>query len=170
MGIKKLTIKEILLSFPAAIGVFIVLYFLTLLLSLLPAESQENLAGGFRWEFSNYAVIPLVILTSLVTGYREELFFRSYLISRLGRLGFPEWGSVLFSGMLFSVGHLYQGWAGFLVSFSIGIYFGLLFIYRRNIHFIAVAHALYNTAVLLLSNVIPAGEPQNYVAFFQNII
>jgi hypothetical protein len=110
-----------------------------------------------------------MIISSLVTGYREELFFRSYLIRRFEQLKIPVWGAVTISGFLFSIGHFYQGWAGFLVSFSIGLYFGALFVYRRNLHFLAAAHGLYNIAVLLLSDLMPEENIGKIVDHMLNI-
>ncbi|MFP4442768.1 MAG: CPBP family intramembrane glutamic endopeptidase [Spirochaetia bacterium] len=169
MGIKKFRLKDALMGIPGAVGIFIILSILSLILLILPAESQEQISGGFRWEFTNYGVIPLMVLSSFVTGYREELFFRSYLIHRFEQIKLPVWGAVILSGLLFSIGHFYQGWAGFLVSFSIGLYFGALFVYRRNLHFLAAAHGLYNIAVLLLSDLMPEGNIGKIVDYMLNI-
>jgi membrane protease YdiL (CAAX protease family) len=37
------------------------------------------------------------------------------------------------------------------VAFLLGLYLGWVYIRRRNVHIVAVAHALYNFAVLALS-------------------
>jgi membrane protease YdiL (CAAX protease family) len=56
------------------------------------------------------------------------------------------------SSLLFSVGHLYQGWAGFITAFVIGATLGVVFAWRRSLHGIAVAHGLYNAMVLFVAS------------------
>ena len=77
-------------------------------------------------------------------GYTEELYFRSYLLTVWSRLRLPMFASLLFSSILFASGHLYQGWFAVATIFIIGIVLGLWYFALKNIHLIAVAHALFN--------------------------
>ncbi len=96
----------------------------------------------------NFSLLPLYLVVSAVTGYREELFFRSYLLNALknnGRYYIP----VILSSLMFSACHAYQGTAGILLSFSGGIVLSLIFLKHRNIHINALSHTFFNFFVIL---------------------
>lgn len=97
------------------------------------------------------AMLPLALLTCLETGYREELFFRSYLLTRCQDLGVPAGAAVAASTLLFAAGHLYEGVAGAALVAVIGLCLAFLFLRTRDLHVTALAHGLYNFGVLVLS-------------------
>ncbi|UCG00009.1 MAG: CPBP family intramembrane metalloprotease [Spirochaetaceae bacterium] len=132
-------------------GIFALLALLGLILTLLPAAGRELFAAGFRWKLEDPRLIPLVLLFCLVTGYREELFFRSYLITRFRHLQLPVAVGIGLSTLLFAAGHVYQGIAGLAVALIQGLYFSILFVRMHNLHPLAIAHGLYNSAVLIIT-------------------
>ncbi len=105
------------------------------------------------WQFDNKGLIPLIFLTCMVTGYSEELFFRSYLLTEF-RLPGKEIYAVTGTSLLFALGHIYQGLPGFLGTFAIGIFLASIFVRKRRLHTIAIAHGLYNFTVLIISSTI----------------
>jgi membrane protease YdiL (CAAX protease family) len=117
----------------------------------LPKAMGKYLASGFRWRLAGVSQIPLAVVFGLVAGYREEFFFRSYLLRRMDQLGLPVALSVAVSTLLFSAGHLYQGPLGAAMSAALGVLFAGVFLRNRNLHVIAIAHGLYNASVLCLS-------------------
>jgi membrane protease YdiL (CAAX protease family) len=147
-------VRPRLRDLPAALvywaGLLALVFVLGLVFSLLPGSGQL-LRRGFRWDLPAPALIPAALLFSLVTGYREELFFRAYLLTRFTGLGAGPFPAMVLSSVLFAVGHLYQGPAGFAVALLQGCYFSLLFLRGRNLHRLAWAHGLYNALVLMLS-------------------
>ena len=124
---------------------------LTTVSALLP-ERSAFWEPAVEWSFSRLELLPLVVLTSIAVGYREEIFYRAYLFARGEELHLHPAVVIAGSSMLFAAGHLYQGWAGFIVSFVIGATFGAVFAWRRSLHAIAIAHGLYNAMVLLMSS------------------
>jgi len=130
------------------VGAFLLLAAAGLLLGLLPEEARRRLSGGFRWRLEDARLLPLAACFSLLTGYREELFFRSYLLTRLRQAGLPTAAAVAASALLFAGGHAYQGPAGLAVALALGLYFALAFARQGNLHRVAWAHGLYNLAVL----------------------
>ncbi len=148
-GIVRLGWSDILRGILTWIGIFAILAAAGLLVSLLPENRRDVLEVGFRWRFTEPGMIPFAFLTSLITGYREELFFRAYLLTRFAQLGIPFPVSALMSTMMFATGHLYQGWAGFLVAAALGGFLAVVFHTRKSLHVTAIAHALYNFTVLL---------------------
>ncbi len=129
-------------------GAFLLLAAAGLVLGLLPEEARRRLAGGFRWRLPDARLLPLAAGFSLLTGYREELFFRSYLLTRLRQAGLPPAAAVAVSGLLFASGHAYQGVLGLAVALALGLYFAVAFTRLHNLHRVAWAHALYNLTVL----------------------
>ncbi|MBA7647251.1 hypothetical protein ES703_55023 [subsurface metagenome] len=148
-GLVPLRFLDLLHSLIIFLGVLGILLLLSLIIALLPTEGQKMFQAGFRWQLSDPKLIPLVLVFSIATAYREELFFRSYLITRFSQMGSGPMLNLLLSSLLFGLGHIYQGLAGFSVSFIQGLFFGMIFLSTKNIHRIALAHALYNTTVLL---------------------
>ncbi len=132
-------------------GLFGLLLALNLAASVLPRAGGRLLEKGYRWSLGGASQIPLAVFFSLATGYREELFFRAYLLTRFTRFGLAPLPAVVLSTLLFASGHLYQGAAGLIVALAQGVYFGLLFLRRRRLHELALAHALYNLTVLVLT-------------------
>jgi membrane protease YdiL (CAAX protease family) len=95
--------------------------------------------------------LPLLILfTSGVIAYFEELFFRVYLVGQFSDSPRGSHLAVLVSSLLFAGGHLYQGLIGGIGTFFIGLLLGYRYLRCRNWHEISIAHALYNFTVLLL--------------------
>lgn len=83
---------------------------------------------------------------ALSAGFVEELFFRGFLQPRAG---------IVFSSLLFALGHSGYGEPLFLVGlFVLSLYYGLLAWLRRSVWSAVAAHALFDGVQLLV--VIPA--------------
>ncbi len=148
-GIKKLKFKDLpyigitivaLLSIIALIQLFY-------LLIPFPNKSQEM----FLWEIDNLYIIPFILITSFLTGYSEELFFRSYLYTRMEQLQFNRTHIIITVNLIFALGHMYEGISGGITAFILGMLFSIIFIWKKNINIPAIVHGLYNFTVLLLS-------------------
>jgi uncharacterized protein len=149
-GLHALTLPRIGQGILAFLGVYILLIPLSILLSVLSGTSIEGL-NPVHWRVSNPLLLPLIFITCLTTGYREEIFFRSYLLTIFEDAGTPPWIAAILSSLLFSGGHLYQGVPGFLVALVLGLYFSWWYFRKRDLHTIALAHGFYNFFTLLLT-------------------
>ena len=87
----------------------------------------------------------------LAAGVREEFYFRSYLLGRMGELGLPVPVAAIISTLLFSLGHLYEGVLGFAIAAVLGTILCIAYLRKPNLHVIAIAHGMYNAIVLCLS-------------------
>lgn len=150
-GFRTVDFPDLLAALVATLGMFAVLAAAGALLYLLPEVAREAVGRGFRFRFGNTALLPLALLSSLAIAYREEAFFRAYLLTRFEQLSLNPVAGVLLAAAAFSLGHLYQGFGGALVAFVLGGYLGWIYIRRRSVHIVAVAHGLYNFAVLTAS-------------------
>lgn len=158
-GLLPLRPADLLYALVIFAGIFALLLIIGLILALLPWGAEAVFSEGFRWKLSDPRLIPVVLIFCLATGYREELFFRSYLLTRFSRLSLPVAAGIGLSTLLFASGHVYQGAAGFAVAAVQGLYFSILFVRLKNIHPLAIAHGLYNTTVLVLTLFVDSGLP-----------
>ncbi len=161
-GIRRPKARDLLYALLIFAGVFALLTLLGAILMLLPSAGRSLFTTGFRWKLEDPRLIPLVLLFCLVTGYREELFFRSYLLTRFRQLHLPVAIGIGMSTLLFAAGHVYQGIAGVAVALIQGVYFSILFVRLENIHPMAMAHGLYNTTVLVITFFV---ETDRFAAF-----
>lgn len=132
----------------AAVAAAMILFAVSGLLSRLLAGGP---ASGYRWRLSSPWQIPLALAAGLASGYREEFFFRPYLLRRLARAGAGTAVSVLLSTALFASCHVYEGAGGILLAVLQGIGFSALFLRVPSLHLLALAHGLYNAAALAAS-------------------
>jgi len=94
--------------------------------SLLP----KSLVEVFVW-----------IATSITAGICEEIAFRGYLLRQFHALtGGVAW-AVLAQALVFGIAHSYQGWRTVTVISVLGVLYGALAVWRRNLRANIVAHA-----------------------------
>lgn len=148
-GLKKITRNDLPSIVITALGLVILVGLLQLVLFLIPVEATAE--NPFVWDFHNTKVIPLLLISSLLTGYSEELFFRSYLYTQLEDLKLGKIHIIITVNLIFSLGHFYEGYAGGLNALILGSYFSIIFLWKRNIHIPAIVHGLYNFTALMIS-------------------
>ena len=120
----------------------------TLAAEVVPAPVRDSLLRGYRWGLQAPAQVPLALAFVLVSAYREELYFRAYVLTVLEEIATPPWLAVVTSALLFGLGHLYQGWLAAAGALLVGTAFALLYRRRPSLHRLAWAHAAFNLAVL----------------------
>lgn len=150
LGVRRFRMRNLVATAFITVGLFAILTPVESLVASIRA-GEGGVLGGRQWNLQHPSIIPLLALTTIVIGYREELFFRAYLLSRLSHVGASLPAAVAVSTLLFAVGHLYEGVGGVVVATITGVYFSVIFLYRRNAHELAIAHAAYNFAALLAS-------------------
>jgi len=142
------------------LGCFAVIAPFIVLLAVLPADVTRVLGRGYRWGLQGAAQIPLALLFGLTAGYREEFFFRSYLLGRLEDMGVQLPVAVAASTALFSLGHLYEGALAVGITAGLGVLLSAAWLRRRSLHVVAIAHGAYNTVVLCLGLLLPHALPE----------
>ena len=150
MGIGSIGMPELIIIFTIVLygTIFVISSTFVYFIQLLPDTNFNNAA-----ELSKIFVpIPLLLLFSLATGYKEEIFFRSYLLTVFTSAGVKFSTIALISTCLFALLHSYGGIIGVLIALINGFIFCYVFKKTRNVHVIAIAHALYNFTVLVLQS------------------
>lgn len=69
-------------------------------------------------------VVPILLLAAVKAAVSEEIIVVGYLFNRLGKLGISHRVQLVISATLRGSYHLYQGFAGFIGNFVMGIVFG----------------------------------------------
>lgn len=87
---------------------------------------------------------------ALVAGFGEEIVFRAYAISRMEEAGYGR-AAVWAPWAVFTVVHLYQGFVALLVIGVVGGVFTWLYLWKRSVWPVMVAHALYDIAILAVA-------------------
>jgi uncharacterized protein len=149
-GLGKLRRSDPLKALLAALGAFAAIVPAALLFSAL-GITNPLMAGLGQGSRGSYSLVPFFLASSLATGYAEELFFRSYLMRRLGRSGLPPLWAAVASSLLFGAAHGTQGIVGVASTTLVGLWFAWRWQHGRNIHEIAIGHGLYDAAVFALA-------------------
>jgi membrane protease YdiL (CAAX protease family) len=148
-GILMIKRKDAVRGLLCAVGAFAVVLVPGLLFTALGIENSF-LAQARSGPRGGAALIPLLLLSSMLTGYCEELFFRSYLMRRLGQAGIPRLWTAIISAILFGSGHGYQGIVGLVSGSLLGLFFAWRWTGSENIHEIAIGHGLFDAAVFAI--------------------
>jgi membrane protease YdiL (CAAX protease family) len=91
----------------------------------------------------------LLALLALIIAVVEEGYFRSWLLTEMPRLGVPSHWALVVSILLFSLAHAWQGLTGVVFAALIGVLYGAVFLWRKNIIILIVSHAVYDLLAML---------------------
>lgn len=93
--------------------------------------------------------VTLSAVFALSVAYREELFYRLYLIESLRKRGADAVVAILVSTLVFAAGHAWQGPPGIVSALLVGAALGTAVTWGCRLHALALAHAAYDFGVLL---------------------
>ena len=122
-----------------------------------PARQPSFLAvTGLRQVALSLAIVTVVAVV-------EETVFRGYLMLRFEAVGGSRGAAVIFSSLMFSLGHGYEGTAGAITVFVLGVIFALIYVWRRSlaapmvIHFLTDFTSIVLPALLKVSQKVAGG-------------
>lgn len=85
--------------------------------------------------------VVIWIATSITAGFCEEIAFRGYLQQQFQAYGKSLAVAVIGQGTVFGIFHAYQGWKNVIVISVLGVMFGVLATWRRNLRTNIMVHA-----------------------------
>jgi membrane protease YdiL (CAAX protease family) len=85
--------------------------------------------------------IGLWILVCLTAGFCEEIAFRGYLQKQFHAFTGSIAVAVVLQAIVFGITHGYQGWKNVVVITAIGLLYGALAAWRRNLRVNMISHA-----------------------------
>lgn len=98
-----------------------------------------------------WSVLAGVLIIGVLTGFSEEIFFRGGFQQILSQGSLGKNASILIAALIFSVMHFQ--FFGFFPRLLMGIFFGYLLFWTRNLWVPVFAHALNNSIVVILEAV-----------------
>jgi membrane protease YdiL (CAAX protease family) len=81
------------------------------------------------------------LLVCITAGFTEEIQSRGYLQQQLHAVTGSIVAAVILQGIIFGAQHSYQGWKQVVVIAALGILYGALAAWRRNLRANMIAHA-----------------------------
>ena len=151
--IKKWNFKDNFTSGSIFKAIFLVMIYTFLLLGISNLLALILIKSGIMQNLSKInpikQLVPLYFLVSIITGYREELFFRAYLTKFFEKTANKTLLTISISAM-FAICHISQGTGGIIISFINSMLLCFIFFKHKNIHINALSHALYNFSVLVI--------------------
>jgi membrane protease YdiL (CAAX protease family) len=103
-----------------------------------PGNSARSVAALLP---QTLAEVLVWILVSITAGFCEELQSRGYLQRQFHALTGSIVAAVVAQGLLFGLMHSYQGWKQVIVISALGVLYGALAAWRRNLRANIIAHA-----------------------------
>ena len=85
--------------------------------------------------------VVLWIAVSITAGFCEEIAFRGYLQRQFHALTANLPAAVIAQALVFGLAHSYQGWKSVVVITVLGVLYGVLAAWRRNLRVNIVSHA-----------------------------
>jgi membrane protease YdiL (CAAX protease family) len=109
---------------------------------------------GDSTAFDKLSLATIAVVT-LRAGIAEEVFMRGYLIERLTEMTKNVYVACLLSLVPFALFHAWQGYAGILISFVLGGYLTIIYVWRRDLKSNIITHFLVdfipNVAIPLIA-------------------
>jgi membrane protease YdiL (CAAX protease family) len=93
-------------------------------------------------------VLGLIIVT--VVAVVEETVFRGYLMLRFEAVTGRRSAAMILSSLVFSLGHGYEGMAGVISVFVLGVVFALVYLWRQSVVAPIVIHFLTDFTSIVL--------------------
>jgi uncharacterized protein len=100
---------------------------------------------------SGKAHVALAVILVTVVAIVEETVFRGYLILRLKTATGRLWPAVLLSAAVFSIGHGYEGMAGVISVFFLGVVLAVVYLWRRSLIATMTIHFLIDFSSIVLA-------------------
>lgn len=99
---------------------------------------------------SGVGQLALAFLFLLVVAVTEETVFRGYLILRLSNISGHRTRAVLYSTLIFAIGHGYEGTAGVITVAGMGLVFALIYLWRGTLLAVMAMHFLQDFVAVVL--------------------
>lgn len=103
---------------------------------------------------SGHASIFLAVVLVTVVAIVEETVFRGYLILRINGVSRSPWAAVLLSSAVFALGHGYEGMAGVISVYFIGVVLAIIYVWRRSLVAPMIIHFLIDFSSIVLTAII----------------
>ena len=145
IGWKKLTVKTVLSGIGLGFVVFVLFGVLTTAIQAVGLELNQETA-----ELIASQSIPFLLLIALRAAVVEEVLYRGYAFERVYELTKSKWLAGLIPVIIFTLVHYSWGVGHLVFVFFAGSVFMLVYISKRNLGLIMIAHFITDVIALLV--------------------
>jgi membrane protease YdiL (CAAX protease family) len=96
----------------------------------------------------------LAFLMVVIVALSEETIFRSYLILRFKAITESSVWAILLSAFVFSLGHGYEGSAGVVTVGLMGVFLGVVYVWRKSLVAPIVIHFLQDFITIVVQSLV----------------
>ncbi len=144
-GVTRELFLGLILFFPFFFGIGLIEKVLRSLGYLFPTQPPSYLTPSGTGQFA------LALILLVVVAITEEVIFRGYLILRLDSFLKNTGAAVFLSAFVFSIGHGYQGRGSVIAIGFMGIFFGLIYLWRKSLVAPMVIHFLQDFLAMIVA-------------------
>lgn len=145
IGWKKLTAKTVLLGIGLGFVVFILFGVLTAAIRVMGLELNQETAALIASQ-----PFPFLLLIALRAAVVEEVLYRGFAFERIYDLTKSKWLAGLIPVLIFTLVHYSWGIGHLVFVFFAGGIFMLVYISKRNLGLIMIAHFITDVIALLV--------------------
>ena len=109
---------------------------------------QSLMAKGGIWQ----SILGLILV--IIVAFSEETIFRGYLLLRFQGAHMGPLAAAVLSSAIFCLGHGYEGTAGVITVFYMGLTFALIYLWRGSLIAPIIMHFLQDFTGIVLSGLI----------------
>lgn len=145
IGWKKLTVKTTGTGLGLGLLLFIVFGMINVAIQAVGIELNRETA-----ELMASQSLPMLLLIALRAGVVEEVLYRGYAFERIYEITKSKWLAALVPVVIFMLAHLSWGVGHLLFIFFAGGLFMLVYILKKNLGLLIVAHFTTDVFALLV--------------------
>lgn len=152
VGWQRMNLKSILTGIGLGLVLFIVFGIVTTVIQALGLELNQEVGQLIASQ-----PFPLLLLIALRAGIVEELLYRSFSFERILELTGKKWLAALLPVLMFTLVHLNWGVGHLFFVFIGGMLFMSMYMAKRNLGMIIIAHFTTDVFALLVIPLMVAG-------------
>ena len=145
IGWKTLTVKTAFSGIGLGLVIFILFGLLTTVIRAIGLELSQETA-----ELIASQSIPFLLLMALRAAVIEEVLYRGYAFERLYQLTKSKWLAAFVPVIIFTLMHVSWGVGHLVFVFIAGAIFMLVYIFKRHLGLIMIAHFITDVIALLV--------------------
>jgi membrane protease YdiL (CAAX protease family) len=145
IGWKKITIKTVFAGIGLGLVAFILFGISNVVIQAIGLELNQEVGELFASQ--PFLVLMLISLRAAVV---EEVLYRGYAFERINELTKSKWVAALVPVMIFMLMHLSWGIGHLLFVFFAGGLFMLVYISKRNLGLVMIAHFVTDVIAMLV--------------------
>ena len=155
--------REVLHATWMTVGAFVTMFVVAIPIAIIGMRSNVvQQAGAARSEtlgtIAAQGSFVEIVIAMIIAAAFEEITFRAFLIPRM-RVIVGSWPiAVILVSIIFGAGHVYEGVIATFQTAMLGVYFAITMLIRRRILGPSLAHAGFNTIMLLVIRVVTSSH------------